>query len=239
MINGTLWTLVQRWGVRLTTLIVFVVLGRLLDPTDFGVVALAGVFVGVLNVFSDFGLSTYLVQAPSIDQRTKSTVFWCGLIFSVVVAAALVAASAWISALFQAPDMRVVLMALAASIVITAFSTTQTALLKRALNFRTIALRSLVATLTAAVVAIGLALAGQGVWALVAQSLVFNATSAVVLWTATGWRPDLIFDRGAARHALRYGGSVLGVQLVSQVRHRADALVIGLILGTTALGYWT
>lgn len=79
MIIGTLWTLAQRWGVRLTTLIVFVVLGRLLDPADFGVVALAGVFVGLLNTFSDFGLSTYLVQATSVDQRAKSTVFWCGL----------------------------------------------------------------------------------------------------------------------------------------------------------------
>src|SRR4051812_24869894 len=99
--GGVVWTVAQRWSVRLTTLIVFIVLGRLLSPADFGLVALAGVFIGFVNVFSDFGLSTYLVQARTIDQRVISTVFWAGLALSTGLALLVCLAARPVAAIFD------------------------------------------------------------------------------------------------------------------------------------------
>lgn len=238
-VGGVLWTATQRWAVRLTTLVVFVILGRLLDPHEFGLVALAGVFVGLVNIFSDFGLPTYLVQAAEIDQRAKSTVFWLSLGLSCALTLMLAAASPLVAAAFHTPALSPVVAVMSLTIAITAFSATPSALLRRELDFRAIAVRSIIATVASAIVAVTLALAGAGVWALVAQALVFNSVSAVVLWLASGWRPSWVFDRATARKAGTYGVSVLGIQVVNEVRQHGDALVIGAIAGTTALGFWT
>jgi O-antigen/teichoic acid export membrane protein len=238
-LRGVAWTMAQRWAVRATTLIVFVILGRLLDPQDFGLVALAGVFVGLLTVFGDFGFATYLVQARAVDQRGISTVFWSGLMLSSVIAIGLAGASPLIAGLFNAPELAPVLAVLSIGIVIHAFSATPSALLKRELAFRTLATRSILATILSSVVSVVLALAGAGVWALVAQALVLNTVSAVVLWLVGRWRPSWCFDRAFARQAMSYGSSVLGIQLVGQLRRRGIDLVIGAVAGTAVLGYWT
>ncbi len=236
--GGVLWTVAQRWSVRLTTLGVFVVLGRLLTPADFGVVALASVFIGFVNVFSDFGLSTYLVQSRSVDQRSTSTVFWSGLALSTLLALLVCAAAGPVAALFGVDELAAVIRVMSVSIFVTAFSSTPTALLKRDLDFRSIALRSVVATVVSGAVAVGLAFAGAGVWSLVAQAVVFSSVSAVVLWVASRWRPSRAFDPATARQAMAYGSSVLGIQLVSQLRRRGADLAIGAVAGTVALGYW-
>jgi O-antigen/teichoic acid export membrane protein len=219
--------------------VVFVILGRLLDPQDFGLVALAGVFVGLLTVFGDFGFATYLVQARNIDQRGISTVFWSGLMLSSAIAVGLAGASPLIAEVFDTPELAPVLAVLSIGIVIHAFSATPSALLKRELAFRTLAMRSILATILSSVAAVVLALAGVGVWALVAQALVLNTVSAVVLWLAGHWRPSWAFDRAFAKQAMSYGSSVLGIQLVGQLRRRGIDLVIGAVAGTIVLGYWT
>jgi teichuronic acid exporter len=236
---GAFWTAAQRWAVRLTTLAVFVILSRLLEPKEFGLVALASVFVGFVNVFSDFGLPSYLVQASVVDQRAKSTVFWCGLALSTVLALGLAGASPAIAGMFSLPDLAPVLAVMSLSIILSAFSATPSALLRRDLQFRTIALRSVLATVLSGTVASAVAFAGGGAWALVAQALTYNSASAMVLWIASGWRPSFEFDLRTARSAGGYGVSILGIQLLGQVRQRGTGLIIGAIAGATALGYWT
>ena len=238
VMNGVLWATAQRWGVRLTSLLTFVVLGRLLEPREFGLVALASVVVSIVNVFSEVGFSTYVVQARHLDQRTLSTVFWSGSLLSAVLAGGLVLSAEPLTAHLGSPELAMPLSVMSAVILLTALSSTQVALLKRRLAFRAIAARSLVATAVSCACAVGLALSGAGVWALVGQSVIFSLTSVVMLWSVARWRPHRAFDIGLAREVVKYGISILGIALISRLRRSGDALVIGWLAGPLSLGFF-
>nr|WP_240895216.1 lipopolysaccharide biosynthesis protein [Kineococcus siccus] len=239
MLNGASWSAVQKWASRLAGTASFVVLSRLLDPSDFGLVALAASVVAVLQMVTEGGFSAYLVQAVHLGQKTISTAFWTSLVVSVVSAGLVVAGAPLIAALFHEPDLAAVLMVLAAGVLVTGFTSVQGALLSREMKFRTLAQQQLVASLTSTVVALVLAFAGAGVWALVAQSLTLGVLTSVLLWRASDWRPSRGWDRAEARTMLSFSWKVLGANFLNQFRDRGEQFIIAAVGGAVLLGYWT
>lgn len=238
VMSGILWTAAQRWGVRVATAATFVVLGRTLSPSEFGVVALATVLVSLFGVFAEVGLTTYLVQAREVSQRLISSVFWSALGLSVCLAAAVALIAPAAARVLDTPDLTAPLQVLASTIVLHALSGTQTGLLKRRLQFKGIAVRALLATVVSCTVAVSLALGGAGVWALVAQSVSYAVVTALVLWRVSEWRPSMCFAWSEARAALGYGSSILLLELLSVMKRRGDVLVVGVVAGPVTLGLY-
>jgi O-antigen/teichoic acid export membrane protein len=236
---GVGWTAAQKWLVRIAAVLTFVVLSRVLTPADIGLVALALAFLGVLGVVADLGAATFLVQTQRWDERTRSTTFWTTTGVSIAATALIVVLAAPLAALLGEPRIGPVVQALAPILVVTASTAVPTAVLKRELRFRELALREMAAGLASAVVGIGLALAGAGVWALVAQSGTQAVVSAVLVWRMSAWRPTRQVSREAFTELRRFGGPVLGVNLLQSVRDRLEQFVLGALVGVTALGYWT
>ncbi len=84
-----------------------------------------------------------------------------------------------------------------------------------------------------------MAFSGLGVWALVGQSLVAPAITALLAWITTRWRPNLMFNRREFATMTQFGGKVLGVEFVAMIRASGEAAVISSMLGAAALGYMT
>ncbi len=238
-LRGVAWTFGQNSAARVASLVTFIVLARFLEPENFGVVALAAVFISIINSLADGGFASYLIQSSDVDQRTTSTAFWSVMTMSILSSGLLALSAPLWAMLLRTPELTSVLRWLALGIVLTGASSTQVALLKRRLAFKLLALRSMVAMYISAAVAIVLAWAGAGVWSLVAQSLTLAGVSALILWTAAGWRPSLAFSWPTARSIARYGASVAGSRIVNAIRTQGDDLVIGAVLGPVALGYWS
>ncbi|WP_380163724.1 oligosaccharide flippase family protein [Jannaschia sp. R86511] len=233
------WAAVQKWFVRLSGVVTFVVLGRLLDPAEIGLAALALAAVGFLAVVADFGMSTYLVRSEDADRRRTSTVFWSTLVLGVLGALLLVLLSAPLAGALGEPRAAPVLQALAGGLVVTTLTCVPAALLVRRMQFRALAARGVAAAVVGSVVGISLALAGAGVWALVVQSLAQNGFSLVWFWAAARWRPAPVVSVEVLRDVWRVGSPVLGIDVVQAVRDRADQLVVGGVAGVEVLGYWT
>src|SRR6478752_2724448 len=87
--RGVLWTVVQKWSMRIGGFLTIAILTRLLNPHDFGVVAVAMTVLPLLYLLSDFGFATYVVQASEVDERLLSTAFWYSAGSGLVLAAAL------------------------------------------------------------------------------------------------------------------------------------------------------
>ncbi len=238
-LRGVLWTGAGRYLVRVAGLVTLVLLGRLLAPEDFGVVALAVAFVTVLQTVAEAGFSVWLVQAEEVDDRTTSTAFWTSTAAGVVTAAALALAAAPLAALLDAPDLAPVLAALSLVLVLAGLASTPMALLTREMRFRELAVRQVVSVLLGCVVGVATALAGAGVWALVLQLLVQHASGLVLLLALSRWRPGRQWSRPLAVEMTRFGARVVGIQGLQQVRDQGEVLLIGAALGTTALGYWS
>lgn len=238
-LRGVLWAALEKWLVRISTLVGFIVLGNVLSPAQFGVVALAMTFITILTIVADAGFSSYLVQVQRLTPTVTSTAFHVSGLLGLVLAAGLVAGSGPISTALDAPALQPVLAALAAALLIAGLSSVPTALLQRELKFRELAVRQVLATALSVVAAIALALAGAGVWALVAQTLVRSTVAAIVLWLTTDFRPRWSFSRSDARAMSVFGVKSMFVKLGTQLRDQGEVFLIGVLAGTTALGYWT
>lgn len=237
--SGVLWAAAEKWLVRASTLVGFVILGRLLAPAEFGVVALAMVFVTVLTVVTEGGLGVYLVQRTTVDRVVTSTTFHLSAGMGLVLAPALALSAPALAALLDAPALGHVLPALAVALLFSALSVVPASLLQREMRFRELAVRQVLATSLSVVAAVSLAFAGAGVWALVAQTLVRTVVAFAVLWSTADFRPAWTFSASAAREAVTFGSKSLAVELLRRARDEADGLVIGVVAGTTVLGYWT
>ncbi|MGY5882417.1 lipopolysaccharide biosynthesis protein [Modestobacter lacusdianchii] len=237
--QGVLWTALEKWAVRLSTLVGFILLGRLLEPEEFGVVALAMTFISILTIVSDAGFTTYLVQLRRLTTTITSTAFYISLCLGAALALALGGLAGPISAILDAEQMQPILAALAVSLFISGLSSVPAALMQKDLRFRELAVRQVLATVLSVVVAIVLAFAGAGAWALVAQTLVRVTISTIVLWATAGFRPRRTFSVAEMRVMSAFGAKSLGAHLANALRQQGEVFLIGVLAGTAALGFWT
>jgi PST family polysaccharide transporter len=236
--KGVFWSIIQKWGREAISFCVFVALSRLLAPEDFGLVAMAFVFVTFVQVFLDQGLGDAIVQRADVSPEHLDTAFWMSLLTGCILTVGGVALSGSIAALFSEPRLAPVLRWMSLAFVLTTLSSIQTAILQRRLAFRSLAARSMGATLVGGIVGIGMAFAGFGVWSLVAQELANDVTAAIVLWTASDWRPRFRISKKHYKDLFRFGISIVGNNMLLNITRRSDDFLVGYFLGPTLLGYY-
>lgn len=237
--RGVLWSAVATIGSRLLSTVVFVVLARLLDPDDFGLMALAAVFVAVIGLLVEQGVSPALVQRREVTGAHLASAFWLALAGGVVFMGLGLLLAGPVAGSFGQSDLAPILRALTPTFVLTALAAVPQAVLQRDLAFDRLAARSLAAALVGGGAGVGAAFAGAGVWSLVTMTLVQAAVGTAVVWTATAWRPSRSFSVAHARDLLGFSGAVVASGLVNLVNRRADDLLVGWVLGPVALGLYS
>ncbi|MGH9074737.1 MAG: lipopolysaccharide biosynthesis protein, partial [Acidimicrobiales bacterium] len=235
---GVAWMGMERWIDHVLSTGVFVVLGRLLLPSAFGLVAAASVVILFLRVLVDLGFSRALVQRREITEDHVDTAFWTSVAAGAVFTVAVAAGAPLIALLYSQPALTNVVRALSLVFVFAALDTTQSALVERWLNFRVQAVRRLAANAAAAGVAVGLAVTGAGVWALVAQALVLEAVTVTLLWRMVSWRPRWRFSRASFADLASFGGRYSVLRVMWFLSGNVDDFLIGVFLGPLALGYY-
>jgi teichuronic acid exporter len=232
------WIVFERWTSRLLALVVIAVLTRLLAPEDFGLVALATVVTAILQVFVEAGFVTVLVQKKDLSPKDSSTAFWTSIGLSIILYAALFFTAPLISDAFGEPQLTEVLRVLGLGLPISSLSQVPAALLERSFGFRSLAVRQVIGALCGAAVALPIAFTGGGVWALVAQALVTNIASVIVLWTATSWRPKWEYSLASLKSMWSMGVRVMGIGLLDALQQNIDKLIVGAFFSAQDLGYY-
>lgn len=238
-VHGVKWSALQILGSRVITLLVFIALARILAPTAFGLVSLAAVFVSLMQVFIDQGFSQAIIQRRDLAPGHLDSAFWSSLGLGLLLTVVGVASAGTVADVLNQPDLAPILRWLSASLIISALSSTPEAILRRELEFRSLAVRQLVAAGAGGCVGLGAALAGYGVWSLVAQLIVQGAVGALVLWIAVPWRPGLDVSWRYFRDLFSFGSSVVAMNLLNFLNRQSDDLLIGAVLGVRALGYYS
>ncbi|HSW27590.1 MAG TPA: lipopolysaccharide biosynthesis protein [Burkholderiaceae bacterium] len=238
VIDGLLWSAARTWGSKVLVLALFVVLSRLLDPREFGVVAAAMAVLAFLQMFVDQGLADAIVQRKEVGDGQLNAVF----VLNMVVAL-LVVAGAWIAAPYVAlrvgePEVADVLRMASLAVPLTALSLVQVAMNRRHFHYRQLAVRTMLATLVAGIVAVGMAVLGAGSWSLVAQFIVQAGVGTLVLWWRPEWKPSRSFDVSGLRELMTYGSQRLGTSLLHYGNTKYVELYIAATLGATTLGIY-
>jgi PST family polysaccharide transporter len=232
------WSLLGELAARVLGPLTFIVLARLLVPEDFGIVAAATVLTSLCQVICDFGMSKALVQRNERVDEAATAAFWITLALGFVATLLLLAAAGAVAGFFREPRIEAVLQVLSPLPLLTAAASVPAAIMQRQLRFRPMFWARTVGSLVPAALGVPMAMAGAGVWALVAGTLGGQVLQLVLLWGACGWRPTGRLDRGIARELLGFSGWVLLANLALWGYGWLDAVVVGRWLSTHDMGLY-
>lgn len=236
---GARWIAAQNLGKQMIDLAVFLILAKLLSPVEFGIVAMAGSLVVLVNVVSELGLGDAILQRQELDLEHLDTAFWTGISSAGLCALIVYLLAPWIAALYGQAEVTDILRALTPLFIFQGLTAVPQSVMQRTYQFRQLALRSLVGTLVGGTVGLVCAHQGAGPWSLVAQQLTAGAIGVVGLWCFSKWRPRRRWALAKASELLAFGRSVLGARVLNVAASKLDDLIVGLFLGPVALGVYS
>jgi O-antigen/teichoic acid export membrane protein len=230
------WSTVRSGIEQIFSFFIFLVLGRLLTPEDFGVVALAAGVVEVLRLLSWVGLYEAIIRAPVLDEATADTAFWTSVSIGLVLAVSVVLVAHPLALLFAQPTLEPVVQVMSTIVVVSALGITHTGRLARDFGHKALAMRALAANIAGGIAAMVVVWLGGGMWALVAQRLAAELIQTVAAWTALRWVPRFRFSRAAVRNMAGFGAGITIANLVNGINMRAQEAAVGLQLPVAAVG---
>jgi len=239
IITAVTWSFVSRSSSQLLQFAFLVVLARLVDPSEFGSIGMLVVFTGFGQAVGSGGLNAALIHFRTTTEIQYSTAFWLQLALGVILSTLLFFVAPLIAEFYSVPVLEPLARLVSSIILIQAVGSVQSALLIMELEFRTLSMINIVATILSGIVAISLALNGYGVWALAWQSLVLTGATTGLLWTQSKWRPRLVFDSQVAGRLVRYGIYLFGFESFNYGARNLDNLLIGKFLGAHELGIYS
>ena len=238
-IKGLTWSGISQ-GVKVASqFIITAILARLLSPNDFGMLAMAIVFMNFAMIFSEMGISSALVQKQDTHDRHYYSAFWLNLVTGLCLMLIFIAISPLIAVFYKKPELQPILMVLAINFFISSFVIVQQTILTKEMEFKKLAIRDILAVIISGIIGIFLAYHGFGVWSLVYQSIVFTLINSLFLWTVSSWRPKFQFASADIRDILNFSANLTGFNIVNYFARNADQLLIGKFLGAQALGYYS
>jgi PST family polysaccharide transporter len=235
-VQGIAWTGAANWGCQLFGFAVYAGLARLLSPSTFGLVAIAGVYVAFIQVLVTQGFGVAIIQRSQIDREHLDSAFWIAVATAALFCGLSLLFAGQIARIFHEPGVSQVIAWLSLSILFYALSSVPTAILTRELDFRSLAIRSLLSTVVAGVVGLAMAFAGCGVWSLVGQQLVNAILGCFCLWWAVSWRPGFLVSRRHLQDLYGFSLSVAGNDILWFFSQKSDQTLVGYRFGSVGLG---
>lgn len=232
------WRFAERCGAQVVSLVVSLILARLLAPEAYGTIALAMVFINILQVFVDSGMGTALIQKKDADDLDFSSVFYFNLAACLVLYAGLFLAAPSIAQFYGDPALTALVRALSLTVVVSGVRNIQQSYVSRHLLFKRFFFSTIGSTLASAVVGIAMAYAGFGVWALVGQSLSNVVTGTIILWATVPWRPRRMFSWQRLKGLLSFGWKLLVSSLLDTGYNNLRSLIIGKLYSSADLAYY-
>lgn len=221
-----------------TSIIVSIVLARLLDVKDFGVIAILTVFTNLASAIIEGGLSTSLIQMKEVDDLDYSTVFYtCGLL-SILLYAILFFTAPYIAIAYELPELTLYLRVIGLLLFLTPFNATQLGYVYRNMMFKRLFISAVLASILSGACGIILAYYGAGVWALIAQIISSSIISVGVLFLIIPWKPKFKFSYTRLKKHFSYGWKMLLSSILDTLYIDFQSLIIGKRYTTDDLAYY-
>jgi O-antigen/teichoic acid export membrane protein len=214
------------------------VLARLLEPADFGLVGMVAAFTGVLNLLRDFGLSCATIQRAIVTDEQISNLFWINVFTGGALALLLVVAAPEVAAFYREPRLIAVTVVLALGFLFNAAGVQHGAVLQREMRFSALAVINTTAQALGIGVAIAGAIAGYGYWALVVMAILPPFVASIGYWIATGWVPQLPRRGVGVRSMVHFGGTLTINGLAVYIATNFEKVLLGRYWGADAIGIY-
>lgn len=237
--HSALWRALESAGSEGLAFLVFIFMARLLLPDQFGSVAIATAIVALLQVLVYHGFSEALIQREQLESRHVNAVFVVNFSIAlglVILFSLLAIPLSWV---LHRPDFPKLFWALLPTLLLQSLAFPMHALLRRGLEYKTIAIRTLIGAICGGVLGLLLAWLGAGSWALVVQQWAVVLVGFIVLLIASPIKPwSMQRDRQAVRELVPMAKPVMLAQFLSNASRRLDSVALGLYLSDHEVGLY-
>ena len=236
--RGVAWTVAAKWSVQVLSWGSMLVLARLLSPSDFGLVGMASVYLGLVSMVSEFGLSSAVLNLQTLSQWQIRQLNTFSLLLGVAAFLVSLAASVPLSRFFQTPHLAPVLALMSLSFIFAGLRTVPGGLLQRQMRFKELSLLEAAQALSQVLCSLSLAALGFGYWAIAVGNVVSSAVWAaltMLLAPQSFSKPDY----ASTRPALVFGSHMLVSRIAWYLHSNADFVIAGRLFGQGPLGAYT
>ena len=239
IIQSGFWSLGSNWFLRGLGLIKMIILARLLAPEDFGVIGLAMFSINILNVFSETGIESALIQRKQIDSKTLNTAWTISLIRASILFILLYLCAGYIATYFSSPILKAVLRVMALSIILAGANNIGMVLFQKDIEFKYKAVLEMMAELGATLMTLVIAVWYRNFWALVLGSLALAGIKCWGSYRLHPYRPRLNLNFQSAAELLSFGKHIFWISILAFIITNFDDALVGKMLGLTLLGFYT
>ena len=237
-IRGGLAKLCGQAAVFFIRIVYLVIMARLLDPKDFGLVAMVTSVTGLYGLFATAGLSVASIQKSSITDEQISTLFWINILVGTILAFFCLLTAPVLVRFYDEPHLFSLTVVSAAGFVINAAGVQHSALLERHMRYVALAGIGAMAQVGGVVVGVLMAVGGLRYWAIIASPLVQSAVDVIGVWVATRWLPGLPRRDNEIGSMLRFGGTLTLNGAIVYFAYNLDKILLGRFWGADVLGLY-
>lgn len=238
-LSGALWNFMERIGAQLVSMIVSVILARLLTPDDYSIVGIVSIFFTFCNVFITGGFNAALIRKKDADTVDYSSVLYISLGIALVMYGFLFFSAPLIAQFYNNSLLVPVFRVMGIVLIINGVKSVVCAYISNKLQFKLFFFATFGGTVISAFVGIGMAIAGFGPWALVAQNLTNSLIGTIILCVATKFKPVLVISWNKIADLFGYGWKIFVSSIISVAYDEILPLIIGAKFSGADLSFYT
>ncbi len=232
------WSGIEQLGPQLVSFIISIVLARLLEPADFGLVGMMALFIGLAHVFTNSGLSAALIQRKTLTLDDETSAFALNIVVGGGLAILLCLISPFVAGFYKKPILLPLLCVNSLTVIISSFTIVQSALLTRNMMFKQTAVISTISSIVSGLTGISMAYLDYGVWSLLGASISAGLVRTGLYWKMSQWRPTGKVKWQCIRSMWGYSSNLLGCSLIGVTYQNMYSQIIGKVYSPESLGYY-
>ena len=236
--KGAFWGLSSNMSVSAISFVGTAILARILSPKDFGLLGMATLITGVVQLFGNLGLGAALVQKKNIDDEYLSTAFWSSIFASVGLMLMSIIIAPLASLFFNEPIIKWIIICLSVNFVISSSSSIHRTLLYKDVKMKKIAFIEIVSRFIRVIVIIICAFLGMGFWSIVVGMILELILKTTLFIITAYWKPAFCFSKPKFKELFHYGKNIYGQGFLSYFNQNMDFIVTGRLLGAKLLGFY-
>jgi O-antigen/teichoic acid export membrane protein len=237
-IGGLLWSLSEKVGFAIIQFVVITILARLLDPSDFGMIASLSFFIALSNALVESGFSQALIYKQKPTHEDYSTVFFINIFMGLFLYGTLYFSAPLIAEFFRQPMLTDLTRVLCLIFVINSFSRIQNVILVKQMSFKKLLFIRIPSFLIGGAVGIFMAYNNMGVWSLVYQQVTTQVINTIQLTLQGSWRPSFIFSVKSFKELYSYGRNLVASSVSNVFYSNLDSILIGRFASMTDVGFF-
>ena len=225
----------------LFTIIFGITMARILDPSVFGLLAIASIFTGISAIFIDFGTGDAIIRydEKKINNQFLSSIFWFNTLIGVFISIILILLSGLIAQFFEKIIIQKIIIIFSFNIIFAAMSNVPRSIIRKKLDFKSIFYERIIILPISGIVGIKLALNGSGLWSVVLQQIIVIVGGTLLIIHLSKWRPNFSFKIDHINDIFHFSSYLSGTKILNYFTKKGDLFLIGKFIGDYQLGIYS